>query len=343
MAISWPSLARQSAMPRPSPRLAPVTRMTGRVMAPLCRQKCGDSMGESAFSSTNTTLFIVLMPKIPRNPVSPIVLRRLRLRCGNWFVRSLRVNRHLQPFDRFAPHRHAHGQLLLYLRGHGEQRVGPKKYPVGPGSVFFVPRGRMHEFREQAPRRAICLVADLGGAAPKNSRFRCGRLSADALMAVRQHVASLSGERGRDLDLIAGAAMLFILDACRRACTGEPAPERPGATILARLRRGWHADNQGNWPRPGELARRTGLQKDYLNRLVRQASGLTLGQWRDRELLRMAENELRRGNRVTAVADELGFRDPSYFARWFRKQTGLPPSHWQPVWLRSSSSVSRAS
>ena len=82
---------------------------------------------------------------------------------------------------------------------------------------------------------------------------------------------------------------------------------------------------------PGGLARRTGLQKDYLNRLVRRACGLTLGQWRDRELLRAAEDELKRGARVAAVSGSLGFSDPSYFARWFRKQTGLPPSHWQPA------------
>lgn len=286
-------------------------------------------MGENALSDTKTTLFIVLMPKAPPAPVAPIVLRRLQLRCGDWSVRALRVNRHLQPFERYAPHRHPHGQLLLYLRGHGEQRIGRQRYPAGPGAVFFIPPGRIHEFREHAPRRAICLVADLGGAAPKRHGFRRGQLSAESLASVRQQVAVLSAEDGRNLDLTAGGAALLILDACRRACAGETSVPRSGSSVLGRMQRAWRVGTDGRWPRPGELARRTGWQKDYLNRLVRRACGLTLGQWRDRELLRAAEDELKRGARVAAVSASLGFSDPSYFARWFRKQTGLPPSHWQ--------------
>jgi len=262
-------------------------------------------------------------------PVQPIVLRRLHLRCGDWTVRSLRVNRHLQPFDRYAPHRHAHGQLLLYLRGCGEQRVGHKKLPVGPGAVFFIPPARVHEFREQAPRRAICLVADLGGKGPRALGFRHGWLSAEALASIRQHVASLSSESGKGLDLSAGGAALLVMDICRRACLKEP-QSSGGAAIMKRLQRAWRPDRAGEaqWLRPAELAKRVGLQKDYLNRLVRRATGLTLGQWRDRELLRAAEASLRQGHRVAAVASDLGFSDANYFARWFRKQTGLSPSHW---------------
>lgn len=288
-------------------------------------------MGENAFFSTTTTLFIVLMSKPPPAPVAPIVLRRLQLRCGDWSVRALRVNRHLQPFERYAPHRHPHGQLLLYLRGRGELRIGRQRHPAGPGAVFFIPPGRVHEFRERAPRRAICLVADLGGTAPKRHGFLRGQLSAEALASVRQQVSVISAEDGRNLELTAGGAALLILDACRRACAAETSAPRSGSAILARVRRAWRSGADGRWPRPGELARRTGLQKDYLNRLVRRACGLTLGQWRDRELLRTAENSLKRGDRVAAVSESLGFSDPSYFARWFRKQTGLPPSQWQPA------------
>ena len=70
--------------------------------------------------------------------MQPLLLRNLQLRCGDWSIRSLRVNRHLQPFDRVAPHRHPHGQLLLYLRGRGEQQVDEKKWSVGAGAVFFI-------------------------------------------------------------------------------------------------------------------------------------------------------------------------------------------------------------
>jgi AraC family transcriptional activator of pobA len=286
-------------------------------------------MAENALFSTITTLFIVLMAKAPPAPVEPILLRDLRLRCGGWSVHSLRVNRHLQPFDRVAPHRHPHGQLLLYLRGYGEQRIGPKRFSVGPGAVFFIPPGRIHEFREKAPRRAICLVANLGGEGPKAQGVSRGWLSAEALAKVRQQVAILSAESGHNLELTAGGAALLIIDTCRAACSKNNPPSRAGAGITERLRRALQADDQMRWPRPAELARRVGLQKDYLNRLVIRACGLTLGQWRDRELLRSAESKLRRGSTVSSVADELGFNDSSYFARWFRKQTGLTPVQWR--------------
>lgn len=267
------------------------------------------------------------MAKLPPAPLEPLFLRRLQLRCGEWVVRALRVNRHLQPFDRFAPHRHAHGQLLLYLRGHGEQRVGRKTWQVGPGAVFFIPPGRIHEFREEAPRRAICLVADLGGGGPLRFGLRHGWVSAERLAEVRQHVAAFAREDGRSLDLGAGGAALLILEICRHSCAGEKVVS--AGVVLGRVRRAWRREDSGGWPGPALLARRVGLQKDYLNRLVRRECGLTLGQWRDRELLRMAEEKLSRRIGVGEAAEDLGFSDASYFARWFRKQTGLPPSQWK--------------
>ena len=118
------------------------------------------------------------------------------------------------------------------------------------------------------------------------------------------------------------------MDKCRRACLKEPQGSGR-AVIMKRLQRAWPPDGAGGAQllRPEELAKLVGLQKDYLNRLVRRATGLALGQSRDRELLRAAEAGLRQGHRVAAVVSDLGFSDANYFARWFRKQTGLSPSH----------------
>jgi len=91
------------------------------------------------------------------------------------------------------------------------------------------------------------------------------------------------------------------------------------------MRRG--ADER--WPSPGELSRRVGLQKDYLNRLVRSGTGLTLGQWRATKILVAVEAELLMGGKMIEVGDRCGFPDANYFTRWFRRQTGVTPKVWQ--------------
>ena len=291
-------------------------------------------MEETAFFSIKTTLFYVLM-KISRKspfleaPLQPLLLRNLQLRCGDWSIRSLRVNRHLQPFDRVASHTHAHGQLLLYLRGRGEQQVDEKKWSVGAGAVFFIPPGKKHAFRETGPRRAICLVVDLTGEGPRRWGFRQGLLPAERMAEVRQRVSGMGAERSQGLELSAGSAALMVLDLCRKACEKGREEIVSKSSVVRRLERVWKIDQEGRWPGPRELALRVGLQKDYLNRLVRRSCGLTLGQWRARELLRSVELDIQKGIRISVVADRAGFQDQNYFSRWFRKQTGLPPTKWR--------------
>ena len=262
--------------------------------------------------------------RFPDVPLQPVVLREMKVRCGPWRILALRVNRHLQPFDRMTPHAHAHGQLLLYLRGKGIQRVGQRSFPVAPGTVFFLPAGVRHGFEETGPRRAVCLVTDWKG----KMAFRTGFLAAEAMAEVRGRLPLLAaGQRG--VDLGAAGTALQILSLCLAACDSRVPRSIPSQGLVARLQRVWRQDGEGRWPSPAELAQRVGLQKDYLNRLVRSGTGLTLGQWRAKRLLAMVEGELRKGGRMVEVADRCGFTDANYFARWFRRQTGTSPKLWQ--------------
>ena len=273
-------------------------------------------------------------PRLSRNsPIRPILLERLHLRCGDWTVTELRINRHLQPFDQETPHRHSHGQLLLYLRGRGEQRIARKHHPVAPGAVFFIPPGTEHAFLEHSPRLAICLVADLGGKGPVRFGTASGWLPAEELARVREGLSQLSRQGHRETESSAtlefgiGGAALLLLESCRRACLTSPPGNNEGSALSKRLLRSLKPGELP--PPPGELARRVGLQQDYLNRLVRRSTGLTLGQWRDRELLKASERELSRSGPIWEAALRLGFSDANYFTRWFRRQTGMTPRSWQ--------------
>jgi len=263
----------------------------------------------------------------------PILMKRLHLRCGDWSVLELRLNRHLQPFDNERPHRHSHGQLLVYLRGQGEQRIVDKLHPAAPGAVFFIPAGTEHTFVERGQRLAICLVADIGGAGPKRFGTRTGWLPAEELAQVRERLNQLAHEdregagRSGALEFGAGGTALLLLESCRLACLAHPASSRQGSAVTRRLLRSIELGELP--PPPAELARRVGLQQDYLNRLVRRSTGLTLGQWRAHEMLRTSERELTKGGAIGKTALALGFSDANYFSRWFRKQTGMTPRAWQ--------------
>jgi AraC-like DNA-binding protein len=207
--------------------------------------------------------------------------------------------------------------------------VDEKKWSVGAGAVFFIPPAKKHAFRETGPRRAICLVVDLMGEGPRRFGFRKGFLPAERMAEVRQRVAGIGAERSQGLELSAGSAALLVLDLCRKACGKGREEIVSKSSAVRRLERVWKMDEQGRWPGPRELAFRVSLQKDYLNRLVRRSCGLTLGQWRARELLRSVELDIQKGIRISVVADRAGFQDQNYFSRWFRKQTGLAPTKWR--------------
>jgi AraC family transcriptional activator of pobA len=84
-----------------------------------------------------------------------------------------------------------------------------------------------------------------------------------------------------------------------------------------------------HWP-VSRYAERLGLSTERLNRMVRAETGHNA-----QALLhaRLAREACRRLVHVAApvsrLAFELGFEDPAYFCRFFKRQTGLSPSDYR--------------
>jgi len=61
--------------------------------------------------------------------------------------------------DGETPHRHEEHDLLVHLlEGHGTLQLGQAARRVGQGSVFWVPRGTVHAFRNGASEPAVAYV-----------------------------------------------------------------------------------------------------------------------------------------------------------------------------------------
>lgn len=64
------------------------------------------------------------------------------------------------------------------------------------------------------------------------------------------------------------------------------------------------------------------LHPDYLTRLLKAETGRGAKQHITDWIAACATERLRRGASVRAVAGELGFDDPDYFSRFYRRATG---------------------
>jgi len=60
---------------------------------------------------------------------------------------------------------------------------------------------------------------------------------------------------------------------------------------------------------------------------VRQASGITAKEWIDRAIVTRIKVELRHTDKpVAQISDEMGFPNPSFFSKYFKRLTGITPA-----------------
>ncbi|WP_134554862.1 helix-turn-helix domain-containing protein, partial [Pseudomonas aeruginosa] len=76
-----------------------------------------------------------------------------------------------------------------------------------------------------------------------------------------------------------------------------------------------------------EYARRLGISPAHLNGVARRLSGQTaLGIVHQRLLLEAKRDLVYTAMTVNEIADRLGFSEPAYFTRFFKRLSGVSPS-----------------
>ena len=77
-----------------------------------------------------------------------------------------------------------------------------------------------------------------------------------------------------------------------------------------------------------DLAKRFSLTPEYINTIFKKETGISPTRYVNRERILLASKLITSGQHsVSQAAYEVGFKDPLYFSRVFRKEIGIPPSH----------------
>lgn len=257
-----------------------------------------------------------------------------------------------------ALHRHdAFFQLFHLHSGHGEMLRLDESLHFSAPAALFIPAGDVHGFRfsRDIDGLVVTALADrltlLTGADRRIAAFaqapRVVPLPEDDVRArsvsssILQLAAELSGRAAGRMLLLEALMTETIVRLVRAggtpAETNEPGLPR-GARRIDELLDLIAAHFREHRP-VGFYAERIGVSPTHLNRMARRATGNSVQELIAARILETARRELVFGRLpVQAVAYGLGFSDPAYFNRYFRRATGMTPGAFRTIEARRLSS-----
>jgi len=248
-------------------------------------------------------------------------------------------------------HRHRNlSQIFLIERGNGEMMFEAARLPFAAPAAILVPAAIAHGFRFEPDsdgwvvtftEDAAGAFADRAGQAlarlralaaqpiiPIADETERARLSALCAELFEEHSLAREGYRLAIRGLLALIAFGVVRLAASRARTGSVTLQPADATVT-RLRslvdEYFRKEHQ-----LGFYAEKLAMTVDRLNDHVKRSTGITAGHLIRQRLLTEAKRQLVfTAEPIQDIAVELAFADPSHFARFFRKHTGMTPHEFR--------------
>jgi AraC family transcriptional activator of pobA len=230
------------------------------------------------------------------------------------------------------PHRHTFHELVHVTGGTGTHVVDLTRRPLRPPQLAVIAPGQVHQWAGvRGLTGHVVLFTDdflLDHPADRDllrrlSEQPCLRLDAHAGAAVARVIADLEEEhRHGEESVLRALVHVLLVRAGRLLGTPPPAPAGAVAAEFARLA---GRPDPGSWSVSAH-ARRIGVTPGHLTEAVKAATGRTAAQLLREARIREAQRFLLRTDlTVRQVATRVGFADPAYFCRFFRRETGLSP------------------
>lgn len=223
-----------------------------------------------------------------------------------------------------APHRHRRAQLIYGTSGAITVTTGAGSWVVPPNRAVWVPAGVRHSMRTSGPvtMRTLYVEQDARPWLPAACTVVAVSALLKELIEAATRIPVDHDAAGRD-----GKVLSLLLDELEPVAVPAlhlPMPDDPlVAPICAEI-----AARPGEAGTLQEWAERSYVSRTTLARRFRQATGYSLGRWRQQALLLAAVRMLAERRPVTEVAAELGYDSPSAFTAMFTRALGVRPSRY---------------
>lgn len=246
-------------------------------------------------------------------------------------------------FGHVSPHKHPQmGQITYWFKGGGTYRIEDRTWNFSAPTVSFVPSSVVHGFDVEEysdavvisisddQLRSLAAIVDLPldtsclveGSAGDPAWIRLDHLSE---MVVDEYLGTTSTSPR----LLAGLIGVMLSQIARLGGGSDVTEASPSKRLAARLRRAIDLHYREDWT----VARYVTLlatTPHLLDKAARETFGQSVKEMlMERRLLEAKRLLMFTIRSVEDIAREIGFDDPAYFSRFFRKRTGVSPAAWR--------------
>ena len=241
-----------------------------------------------------------------------------------------------------APHRHPHlHQLFLLREGTARVTAEGQSARLTAGQVISMPAWAVHGFTFSQGAQGYVLslptaeFPELFAAPPLAARFQHWQIvpcpaPVDGLFDAL-HTAFVGQPLGRATLLRALALHLGALLADSLSAPSPDTSPHRSHTLLARFEGLVRQHFRDRWT-VADYAAALAVSAPHLSRLCRESLGQPASRFVETVVFKEACNQLAYTRRsVAEIGFALGFEDPAYFSRAFRKHTGMTPRAYRQV------------
>nr|WP_237330122.1 AraC family transcriptional regulator [Streptomyces sp. BA2] len=249
------------------------------------------------------------------------------------------------------PHRHTFHEIVHVTGGTGGHVVDLTRFALSPPNLCFIAPGQVHHWENVTGLEgSVILFTDdflLDHPADRQALRGLGRhswleLHDEAADRTARLVADLDGEYRAGAEgfqsVLRALLHVLVVRAARlpahQSAAAPPTPRtRPGSvaaefvTLLGTPELG---TQEGPLRSVRACARHLSVSESYLSEAVKASTGRTPGELIRQTRVHEAKRLLLRTElSVRQIADRVGFGDPAYFCRFFRRETGASPGDFR--------------
>lgn len=259
--------------------------------------------------------------------------------------------------DDGTPHVHTFYEILWFQEGTGSHFVDFREYPIRPGTIFFLSPGQVHHFDGSDAYKgvAIKLCTDFmqsrGGDSDLFVKYDLFHTfdttpyyvidagtsaQLQALVESMEEELEVSGDIGHigHIDILRSLLKIFLIKVHRYGRKeGELRLDglKPSHRLFVQFRRMLEKDYATRHT-VQEYADALNVAVRTLNKCVNECSGRSPLAFITERIMLEAKRQVRYSHlMIKEIAFNLGYDDPSYFVKLFKRQTGMLPSDFREM------------